>query len=123
MTDYVTARNGETRNGCPICKEPSCAYWLMFQRQAWHPAKVTRAFHPGFPKPDDYLIPVWRHEIETVGRPGAIGLDPREALFVLYHGATINGHRYEASLDGWGPLPQMDGRVTVRLNPADKLAA
>jgi hypothetical protein len=66
------------------------------------------------PLPDDHLRPIWRGYLNGTG-VGTIGLDPREAAWVLVHGADLDGKRFRASLKGWDGVPDKDGRVTVRL--------
>jgi hypothetical protein len=64
--------------------------------------------------PPDYLIPIWR---QMPGNSGVftIGLDPREAEFVLERGwALLDGVRYRASTEGCDPNLQGDGRIMVR---------
>jgi hypothetical protein len=64
------------------------------------------------------LQPVWRF-YPHARTSAAIALDPREAAWVLEHGATIDGERYTASLKGWSTTPDLEGRITVRLDPAE----
>lgn len=68
--------------------------------------------------PSDYLAPVWRLRPDRPG-PCALGLDPREACFVVANGATIDGINYTATFAGWDGILQPDGRVTVRLDPVE----
>ena len=63
-----------------------------------------------------FLQPIWRfypHAKTTA----SIALDPREAEWVLKHGATIDGEPFRASLKGWSTEPDLEGRITVRLDP------
>lgn len=64
--------------------------------------------------PPDHLRPIWRGFPNGNG-VGTIGLDPREAEFVLENGCSFDGVRYRATLDGWTGTPDRDGRVTVRI--------
>ena len=67
--------------------------------------------------PDDYLVPVWRG-VPNGNGIGTIGLDPREAEYVLAHGCMIDGEPWRARSGGFSREPQGDGRVTVRLERA-----
>lgn len=64
--------------------------------------------------PADYVVPIWRANPNGTG-VGTIALDPREADYVLEHGCTIDGEAWAASRGAWGPEPQTDGRVTIRI--------
>ena len=64
--------------------------------------------------PKDHLRPIWRGYLNGNG-VGTLALDPREAKWVLEHGATLDGVRYRCSLKGWPGTVEKDGRVTVRL--------
>jgi hypothetical protein len=64
--------------------------------------------------PEGYLTPVWRFYPYTK-TTASIALDPREAEYVLEHGATIDGEPFAASLKGWSTEPDLEGRITVRL--------
>lgn len=66
----------------------------------------------------NYLAPIWRLRPDRPG-PCAIGLDPREACFVVANGARIDGIDYTATFAGWDGILQPDGRVTVRLDPIE----
>lgn len=70
------------------------------------------------PLPGDHLAPVWRLRPDRPG-PCAVGLDPREACFVLANGAVVDGIAYTASFRGWDGITEEDGRVTVRLDPVE----
>lgn len=67
---------------------------------------------------DGYLPPVWRLRPDRPG-PCALGLDPREACYVVANGATIDGVDYECSFTGWGGTVDSDGRVSVRMDPVE----
>lgn len=72
--------------------------------------------------PADHLAPIWRLEPKEGGTVFAIGLDPREAEFVLERGwATLDGIHYRVSLDGWTGKIEGDGRISVRCMVADEL--
>ena len=70
--------------------------------------------------PPDYLRPIWRAYMNGNG-VGVLALDPREADWVLEHGATLDGIRYRC-LHGTPGMetPEKDGRVAVRLEIEDK---
>jgi hypothetical protein len=73
--------------------------------------------------PDDYLIPVMRCSPAHAARVWTVGLDPREAAFVLGRGfITVDGVRYRVTLEGCDGRPQRDGRVQVRCDsPSEAL--
>ncbi len=75
------------------------------------------------PIPDDYLEPVWRCKPAHGSMVFTVGLDPREAEFVLRRGwARLDGIRYRVSSDGCDPNLQSDGRVMVRCDcPSEQL--
>ncbi len=73
--------------------------------------------------PDDYLEPVWRARPATLHGAGVftVGLDPREAAFVLDRGwVNVDGVRYRATSEGCDPNVQGDGRVMVRCDHPDR---
>ena len=72
--------------------------------------------------PDDYLIPIWRAKPAHASGVFTVGLDPREAEFVLARGwATLDGIRYRVTDDGCDPNIQGDGRRMVRCDcPAEQ---
>lgn len=102
---------------CPVCESSDCHYWKLHGSQTWHP--VPAPHQAGIPP--EYLRPLWRLE---PGRPGpfAIGLDPREACYVIANGATLDGIRYRCSFDGWDGTVDQDGRITVRCDPLEEYA-
>lgn len=65
------------------------------------------------PLPADLLKPLWRGLMNGTGH-ATIGLDPREARFVVEHGCTFNGERYQARYE-WHGETDLDGRITVRI--------
>ena len=68
--------------------------------------------------PPDHLTPIWRGYLNGTG-VGTLGLDPREAAFVLQRGwAVLDDVRYRVSLKGFDGTLDKDGRVTVRLEAA-----
>lgn len=99
---------------CPVCESSDCHYWALQRSQTWHPAPAEH--QPGIPT--EYLKPLWRYEPGRKG-PFSIGLDPREACFVIANGATLDGVRYRCSFNGWGGTVDLDGRVTVRCDPVE----
>lgn len=70
------------------------------------------------------LTPIWRCEPNHGSGVFTIGLDPREAEFVLARGwATLDGVRYRCSLKGCTGNIDGDGRVMVRCEIDDMDAA
>jgi hypothetical protein len=66
---------------------------------------------------------LWRLEPAHGTGVAVIALDPDEARFVLERGyGLLDGERWRASLDGWHGRPDMDGRVSVRLERAKAAA-
>jgi len=98
---------------CPICHDEGCHYYQLRLSETWHPPVADR--QDGIPA--DYVRPVWRLRPERHGI-AVIALDPREALWVLANGCTLDGHQYHASLEDDGRV-QGDGRVQVRIVPAE----
>ena len=73
--------------------------------------------------PDDYLLPIWRLTPNHGRGIFTVGLDPREAEFVLERGwATLDGVRYRVNLEGCDGTLQGDGRVMVRCEVIDEVA-
>lgn len=74
--------------------------------------------------PTDLLSPIWRCEPNHGSGVFTIGLDPREARVVLERGwASLDGVRYRASLKGCSGDVDGDGRVMVRCDIDDLVAA
>jgi hypothetical protein len=107
-------------SACPVCRRDDCHYLELRDRQSWHPplAELERLGDVAA----DALPPIWRCRPE---RPGVavIALDPREALYVLANGCTLNDEPYAASLEGCDGRVQGDGRVAVRITPLHLHAA
>lgn len=102
---------------CPACGDPGCHYWLLRRNETWHPlaAGLDRSAIPE----SNYLTPIYRFEPVRPSQPFAIALDPREACYVIANGATLDGHRYRCSFDGWDGTVGPDGRVVVRCDPEE----
>lgn len=65
-----------------------------------------------------HLTPIWRHQPNHGSGIFVMGLDPRDACYVLANGAKVDGKTYRVSFEGCDGKVQGDGRVAVRFEEA-----